>query len=166
MHKSAYELMTKTLLAPVRLQGQTMLDVGSFDVNGSYRDYMEKSGVAYIGVDIAPGKNVDIVSQDPYRYPFPDGTFDIVISGSAMEHVEKIWLWVPELVRLLRPGGFLAITTHWQFKIHQHPVDCWRILPDGMKLLFDETGELERYHIEVNDQGDIGASAWKKGITK
>jgi hypothetical protein len=32
-----------------------------------------------------------------------------VISGSTMEHVARPWRWVPELVRILRPGGLLAI---------------------------------------------------------
>ena len=31
---------------------------------------------------------------------------------------------------------------------HRHPVDCWRILPDGIKFLFDLAGikPIEVYH--------------------
>lgn len=80
-----------------------------------------------------------------------------------MEHVEAIWRWVPELARVLRPGGLLAIVTHWQFPEHRYPVDCWRIMPDGMRYLFDETGCLDDYSIEIASQWDIAASAVKRG---
>lgn len=138
-----------------------LLDVGSLDVNGSYRPMVDRHNWQYTGIDITPGKNVDIVSDEPYRFPLDNGAYDIVISGSVMEHVEAIWLWVPELVRLLRPGGLLAIITHTNYPYHQFPVDCWRIMPDGMRYLFDQTGALERYEIDMFCDTDISALAWK-----
>jgi len=146
-----------------------VLDVGSYDVNGNFRDLITGRGWTYTGMDICPGKNVDIVTTDPYRFPFDTGQFDIVISGSTMEHVQAIWLWVPELVRCLRPGGLLAIHTQTAWIYHPHPVDCWRIMPDGMKYLFDLTGQLERYTIEMYQadaypcvKTDILGAAWKR----
>ncbi len=141
--------------------GANLLDVGSLDVNGTTRPMVDRRGWQYTGVDIVPGKNVDVVSADPYRYPFDDAAFDIVISSCVMEHVEAIWLWVPELVRLLGPGGLLAIITHTSYPYHQFPVDCWRVMPDGMRYLFDQTGTLERYEIEMFCDTDISALAWK-----
>lgn len=139
-----------------------LLDVGSFDVNGSYRKMVEKRGWKYTGLDIAPGKNVDVVTENPYRYPIADGAFDVVISGSTMEHVPAIWRWIPELARVLRPGGLLAIITHIHWELNHFPPDCWRILPDGMEFLFDEAGVLEEYDIRVSNDGlDICATARK-----
>ncbi|NIP96557.1 MAG: class I SAM-dependent methyltransferase, partial [Akkermansiaceae bacterium] len=87
------------------------------------------------------------MSLDPYDYPIREGSFDLVISGSTMEHVAKPWLWVPELVRVVRPGGMLAIVTHWCYEEHGEPalgfLDYWRVMPDGLRLLLEETGELE-----------------------
>jgi SAM-dependent methyltransferase len=144
-------------------QGNTanLLDVGSYDVNGNFRDIVTRRGWQYTGLDIAAGPNVDVVTADPYKFPFPDQTFDIVISGYAMEHVEAIWLWVPELVRVLKPGGLLAIITHHAFFEHRYPVDCWRIMPDGMRFLFDQTERLKQYDIRIVDQYDILGAAWK-----
>lgn len=139
----------------------SVLDVGSMDVNGTFRPLVEKRGWAYTGLDIAPGKNVDIVSDDLYHYPIEDNSYDVVISGSTMEHVGKIWLWVPELARVLKPGGWLCIHTHWKFQLHRHPVDCWRIMPDGMALLFDETDQLEKYEIRIANDMDIIGMARK-----
>jgi len=161
MHVEALQVMAG-LLKRVALRTADVLDVGAYDVNGTYRPLIEGRGWRYTGLDVEIGPNVDIVSPDLYRFPFDDGRFDLVISGSTMEHVQAIWLWVPELARMIRPGGWLAIVTHWQFPVHRYPVDCWRIMPDGMRYLFDLTGVLYDYEIEIASQYDIGALARKR----
>lgn len=150
------------MLARIPWPTALVLDVGACDVNGTFRPLVEGRGWRYTGLDVAAGANVDIVTPDPFGFPLADNSFDIVISGSTMEHVTAIWRWVPELVRVLRPGGFLAIHTHWQFVEHRYPVDCWRIMPDGMRYLFDQTQWLERYNIGIANQMDIIGSAFKR----
>ena len=162
MHNASMQEMTR-ILDGWPGANANLLDVGSLNVNGCYRQMVERRGWRYTGLDIVPGPNVDILAKDPYRYPFDDGAFDIVISGSAMEHVQAFWLWVPELVRLVRPGGLLAIITHIQWTVNHHRPDCWRILPDGMQFLFDQTGQLTGYDIRITNEGrDITASATKR----
>lgn len=161
MNEAAMMLMTLGL-GRVDWPEARVLDVGSLDVNGSYREAIEDRGWEYLGVDIRSGKNVDIVVPE-YDYPFEDGEFDVVISGSTMEHVRAIWRWVPELVRVLRPGGLLVIVTHSAWWVHGYPVDCWRILPDGMAYLFDLTESLRDYMIMMEKETDILGSAFKKG---
>jgi SAM-dependent methyltransferase len=146
-----------------RWQGKAnVLDVGSLDVNGTFRPLVEHRGWQYTGLDLTEGPNVDVVSGDPYRYPFESRAFDVVISGSVMEHVQAIWIWMPELVRLLRKGGLLAIITHTQWKYHPHPFDCWRIMPDGMGYLFDLDGRLRDYDIRMFNEHDIIGAAWRR----
>lgn len=154
MHKEAYQEMSKAL-ATVKGKFLNVLDVGSLDVNGSYRPLVIERGWNYTGLDIRPGRNVDIVANDPFSYPMPDNTYDLVISGSTMEHVTAVWRWVPELVRVLKPGGTLIIITHWQFVEHCYPLDCWRILPDGMRYLFDDTAVLADYDVRILNDTDI-----------
>lgn len=161
MHPEAMQAMTTMLARIANRPDQHVLDVGSLDVNGSYRELIAARGWRYTGLDTRPGRNVDVVAPDPYRYPFDDGVFDVVISGSTMEHVQAIWLWVPELVRLLRPGGYLAIVTHTAMHEHRYPVDCWRVLNDGMTFLFDQTRQLIRYQIWYPCATDIAGSAYK-----
>ena len=139
-----------------------VLDVGSYDVNGTYRPLVEGLGWQYTGLDLQAGPNVDVVASDPDHYPLPDGSFDAVISGSTIEHVARPWRWVPELVRILRPGGLLAIVTHWQFPEHRYPMDYWRFMADGMQLLLDDAGGLEHTVIVYASQWDIAAAAWKR----
>lgn len=159
MHDASLSEMTRIL---DRWQGGAhLLDVGSYDVNGTYRPIVQRHGWAYTGLDLSAGPNVDVVAADPYHFPFADNAFDIVISGSTMEHVQAIWLWVPELVRVLRPGGMLAIITHTRWEYHRYPIDCWRIMKDGMEYLFDLTGKLESYDIRMYNDTDISGVAFK-----
>jgi SAM-dependent methyltransferase len=139
-----------------------VLDVGSYNVNGTFRPLVEQRGWNYTGLDTVAGPNVDVVAQDPFTFPFDGDIFDVVISGSTMEHVTAIWRWVPELVRVLKPGGLLAIHTHWKFPEHRYPVDCWRIMPDGMRYLFDMTRCLRDYDIRIANDMDIIGTAWKR----
>lgn len=161
MHPDSQEFM-RAMLGRIRQDEVTkVLDAGSLDVNGSYRELIEGKGWEYVGLDVRDGKNVDVVSEDPFRFPFEDNAFDVVISGSTMEHVTRPWLWLPELVRVVRVGGLLAIVTHWSFEEHRYPLDCYRYLPDGMRELFDLTGCLNRYDIRIASATDITASAIK-----
>ena len=161
MHEVARMLM-ESALGRVDWPEARVLDVGSLYVNGSYRKTIVDRGWEYIGLDVVAGRNVDVVAPE-FDYPFEDGAFDVVISGSTMEHVTAIWRWVPELVRVLRPGGLLAIVTHMAWGIHPWPLDCWRILPDGMRYLFDLTEALEDYEILTVGEKDIAGSALKGG---
>lgn len=151
------------------LHGQLDLliaDVGSYDVNGTYRHLLDKPdlGWKYLGLDIQAGPNVDIVVpgipigirddrgwRKPYRIdpqlwnkavqfsqvPHP---FDIVISGQCLEHVTKPWVWIKQVDSILRRGGLAWITAPNTWGHHPYPVDCWRVWPDGIKALFDEVG--------------------------
>ena len=42
----------------------TVLDIGSYDINGSYRKLFAQTKVKYIGLDIEKGPNVDLVVKD------------------------------------------------------------------------------------------------------
>lgn len=161
MHTAAMNEMTRIL--DTWPSHANLLDVGSYDVNGTYRPMVERRGWQYTGLDISAGPNVDVVAPDPYHFPFADNAFDVVISGSTMEHVQAIWLWVPELARVLRPGGLLAIITHTNIVYHPYPVDCWRVMIDGMSYLFDLTGCLHNYDIRMYNDNDISGVAYKAG---
>lgn len=164
MHATAYADM-EALLVAAPAWAKTALDVGSYDENGTNRPLTEAYGWQCTGVDIRAGANVDIVVQ-PYHYPFEDNAFDVVLSGQAMEHVEDLRAWIDELVRVLKPGGRLCITTVWKMFYHPYPVDTWRIMPDGFRWLFNQNGHLIDYDIRMTSEdatgGNIVGAATKK----
>jgi len=120
-----------------------ILDVGSLDVNGTYKDIFQKPNWRYSGLDLAEGKNVDIVSRSAYDFDLPDNVFDVVVSGNCLEHVEAPWLWIDEVEKAVKPGGLICIIVPFYVGPHRYPLDCWRILPDGMRYLLKKSGNLE-----------------------
>lgn len=154
MHPESSQLMTEAL-SGLEVESAVVLDVGSLDINGTYRPIVESRGWRYVGLDLQSGRNVDVVTSHPYEYPFDDGAFDVVISGSTMEHVPALWLWMPELHRILKDGGWLAMCTVMVWGEHRHPVDCWRVLPDGMEFLLSWAG-FQRPQIRTSAETILG----------
>lgn len=133
-----------------------ILDVGSLDINGCLREIFNQSPWQYTGLDIQSGPNVDIVLSDPYKFPMEKESFDVVVSVSAMEHVEDIYAWSEELIRILKPNGLICLTAPFSWAFHQYPLDCWRFAPDGMRFLFIKRGGLTEIEIKlVGFQGDV-----------
>lgn len=164
MHDAAYAMMNRTLeryrTGPARHR-PSVLDVGSADYNGTFRPLIEGRSWQYTGLDLEPGQNVDIVSRDPYCYPFLPRSFELVISGNTAHNVARPWLWVKELTRILKPGGLLVLVTVWQHGLNEYPQDYFRFMPDGLRVLFDDTGQLTDYAIESDAEGNIVGSAFK-----
>ena len=131
-----------------------ILDVGSGDVNGTYRKLFFQWN--YTGMDISKGENVDVVMKDQYTFPFKGETFDVVISGQALEHVRMFWITAMEIERVLKPGGLICLIVPGASGVHRYPVDCWRMLPDGMDALCEwmEVTRLESYMKEYKGYAD------------
>jgi len=127
-----------------------VLDVGSYDVNGSYKTLFDDTRFEYKGLDMEQGPNVDIVPATIYKWDeIKDNTYDIVISGQALEHIEFFWLTVKEMVRVTKKDGYICIIAPNGFKEHRYPVDCWRFFTDGMVALA-RYYDLEILHAHTN----------------
>lgn len=137
MHKSSYDEMAANLAkycAGVPA-GSYVADIGSADVNGTYRPLIEPHW-DYTGLDLRPGQNVHKVMVSEYDTGLPDNTADIVICGQVLEHCRNPFKLAAEMVRICVKGGWLLIVAPFSFNEHRFPVDCWRFLPDGMRELF------------------------------
>jgi len=127
-----------------------VLDVGSAVVNSKHPHGTPIAGGTYralcpapwhyIGLDIGPGVNVDLVASELYRWPVKADSVDVVISGQCLEHVPEPWTWMDEVFRVCKPGGLAIIIAPSGGKQHRFPVDCWRILPDGMRHTMERAG--------------------------
>lgn len=138
-----------------------VLDVGSTDVNGTYRPLIEEKGWKYIGLDLQEGPNVDIVTTKPYKFPLVAGDFNIVLTGNVLNNVPHPWKLFPEMVRVLRPGGLLAVVSIWRWGRSSYPIDYYRFLEDGLRILMEETGKLENIRVGQDESGNSWASASK-----
>jgi SAM-dependent methyltransferase len=139
MHQSSLDNMRyfkETYLKDLEKNSLNIFDLGSLDVNGSYREIFENPRWIYKGLDVTAGKNVDIVLKDNYRWKeIKSNSVDILISGQAFEHIEFFWITMLEIARILKPGGLCCIVAPSSGPEHKYPVDCWRFFPDGFSAL-------------------------------
>ncbi len=119
-----------------------VLEVGSRYVNGSVRPLIERfcRPREYVGVDIEPGKYVDVVlpAEKLIDYFGPE-SFDVVISTEVLEHVRDWRLVVNNMKTVLKVDGYMYITTRsYGFPYHAYPYDFWRYeLGDMIKIFGD-----------------------------
>jgi SAM-dependent methyltransferase len=123
------------------IEGSAVLEVGSRDVNGSVRPFVERGGpTSYVGVDIEAGPGVDeICDASGLVDRFGRERFDLVLSTELLEHVRDWRQAVNQMKEVLRPGGTLVITTRSRgFGVHAYPHDYWRYEPDDMSRIFGD----------------------------
>lgn len=133
-----------------------ILDLGSCDVNGSYRPLFNEAGWTYQGLDLENGPNVDIILKDPYRLTeVRSRSADVFISGQAFEHIEYFWITMLEIARVLKTGGLCCIIAPSGGYEHRYPLDCWRFYPDGFAALARFAG-LEKKEIYTLQDKDCG----------
>ncbi len=84
--------------------------------------------------------------------PLPD-TFDLVIAEQVFEHLPWPYRAARNIHQMLKPGGIFLVTTPFLVKIHEHPIDCTRWTPTGMRYFLAECGfSLE--NIEAHSWGN------------
>lgn len=113
-----------------------ILDAGSRDAqNGqypSYRSLCQNPNWEYVGLDIEPGLNVDLVVE-PHNYGIHE-EFDVVISGQMVEHCEWPWTVFEQIAAALKPGG-IHINIMPSSGPYHCPPDRWRYLPESAAAL-------------------------------
>jgi SAM-dependent methyltransferase len=60
--------------------------------------------------EVPPTGMATATSGDATQLPFPDATFDRIIASEVLEHIPNDLAALDELVRVLRPGGRIAVT--------------------------------------------------------
>jgi hypothetical protein len=113
-----------------------IVDIGSADLNGSYRELFARPPWRYVGVDLVAGPNVDVVLSDPYRWrELGSASTDVVVCGQTFEHTEFFWETMLEIARILKPHGLCCIIAPSSGPEHRYPRDCWRIFSDGFSAV-------------------------------
>lgn len=96
-----------------------VLDIGCGDGQVTVK-YKRKIGSSITGVDgvkerlkAAKEKGVDeiVFANLEEKWPFKSNSFDIVISNQVIEHVLDIDLFIEEIYRILKPGGYCVVST-------------------------------------------------------
>lgn len=136
MHPSSMHSMRIFLDKYLRgTPGRRVLEIGSRDINGSYRPLFDGVADEYTGLDIVPGAGVDIVAANERAYTeIEDASYDVVISGQTFEHARDDQAVMREIARILRPGGYCCIIAPSSGPPHAAP-DYRRYQPEELASL-------------------------------
>lgn len=83
--------------------------------------------------------SISLLEADALRLPFPEKTFDIVVSAFVLRNLADINQGLREMRRVLRPGGFLGILDfgmpRWPLIAPLYRFYFLKVLPQAGKLL-------------------------------
>jgi Methylase involved in ubiquinone/menaquinone biosynthesis len=86
-------------------------DVIAFDQNATE---LENVAAMFAAMDkageVPAGATARTVTGDALGMPFPDASFDTVIAAEVLEHIPDDMAAMAEIVRVLKPGGQVAVT--------------------------------------------------------
>lgn len=119
-----------------------VLEIGSRARSGITRRHLIAPQLGYVGLDILPGPNVDLVG-DAHELSAVVGSrrFAAVFALSVFEHLAMPWKVVLELNRVLAAGGLVFIQTPQTWPLHEEPFDFWRFSVHAWRCLFNrQTG--------------------------
>lgn len=136
----------KNNLSKNEIKGKRVLEIGSRNVNGSVRPYVEKNQPKeYIGIDIRKGDGVDIICDvNNIQKQFGTESFDIIIATELLEHIKNWRIAIMNIKNVLKKDGIILITTRSKgLGFHGFPYDYWRFEVNDMKKIFSD------YHIQI-----------------
>lgn len=116
----------------------TVLEIGSRARSALTNRQHIPPHLDYVGLDILPGPNVDVVG-DAHRLAelFAGRRFVAAMSFSVFEHLAMPWKVALELNRVLEPGGLVFSQTHHTWPLHEEPWDFWRFSQTSWQTLFN-----------------------------
>jgi len=114
----------------------TVIDIGSYDVNGTYRELFTEG--KYIGVDIQSGPNVDMFIESNEWDKLKN--VDAVISGQTLEHVTDIPRLMNSIYDVLKPQGLLCIIVPSAGPPHDYPTWVGNFSEERLSKIITESG--------------------------
>jgi SAM-dependent methyltransferase len=129
------------------LEGLRVLEIGCG--RGGFSRYLASEGADLVAADLSPAA-VDMASRrlEPHdsaeavvasieAIPYQRDSFDLVVSLDTIEHVPHPTRAVAELIRVLRPGGRLVLTTNNYLGL----IGLWRAVMRLAGFRFTEFGQ-------------------------
>jgi len=138
MHTNSRLLFERYAL-PLFQRGMKVLEIGPDSFPSTYQRLVEDPSIEWHTLDIHDSPYLTYPNSSEYCFPIPDRFYDVVLSAQVIEHVRRPWEWMPELARITREGGLVITINPVSWPYHEAPVDCWRIYPDGMKALYEDS---------------------------
>jgi len=123
------------------IENKNVIEIGSYNVNGSIRGYVESlKPQKYIGTDMREGPCVDVCcNASDLIDKFGKETFDVVISMETLEHIELWQLAISNFKNICKTNGIILLTTVSKgYGKHDYPSDYWRYEISDLEHIFSD----------------------------
>lgn len=180
--------MVRRAVAARHSGGGTLVDVGCG--SGGLWPFVRDRFARYVGVDVvrydgfpAEGE-FHALDLDRGDAPLPDGAADVAAGVETIEHLENPRAFMRMLTRLVRPGGWVVVTTpnqhsvlskgtfllrgeHVHFQDASYPAHITALLEVDLRRMAAECG-LTDISIEYSGAGRIPATArhWPGALSR
>ena len=101
--------------------------------------------------DISPGPLVDRV-LDARRFPYEDGSLDLVLCSHVLEHIQEDVHVARELARVLAPGGEALVQIPVDVGLTATYEDPAIVTPEGRLAAFGQPDHVRVYGADVVDR--------------
>lgn len=120
-------------------KNKKILDIGA--EASPYRKLFKKSEYFSHDVKKNRAKTIDYVGDLDQRVPsIKSKSFDYILCTQVLEHLKRPHIAFKEFSRMLKPKGYLFLTTHMVFDEHMVPKDYFRFTKHGLRSLGEEAG--------------------------
>ena len=94
------------------IKGKDILDIGSVGQTSAYNlwDILEKHAGKLAGIDTEPCNKQNVIYGNMENYDF-NKRFDVIVAGDVIEHVNNQGLFLQNIKRHLKRGGYFILTT-------------------------------------------------------
>ena len=146
MHQSVMTWLAECGAQFGDMRAWRVLEVGSYNENGSPREIFEHVADDYVGIDMRQGRDVDLVMDaTELARIFQQGFYDLVICTEMLEHDQRPWRSVPAMAGVMKTGGHLLMTArgfddYGGYPHHPCPGDFWRFNANSFNVLFRDAG--------------------------
>ncbi|HMD70696.1 MAG TPA: methyltransferase domain-containing protein [Bryobacteraceae bacterium] len=125
-----------------------VLDIAPHDQAGARPHFPPEVVVETLDIDPAAGATYtgDLCGFSPQ---VPSARYDMIVCTEVLEHTLQPFDAVREIRRMLKPGGILALSTPFNFRIHGPLPDCWRFTVHGIKALLRDFEAVEIQELQT-----------------
>ncbi len=95
-----------------------------------------------VNLEIGPFENVDVIGDGSFL-PFPSNYFDAIVCQAVLEHVKNPSAVIAEMLRILKPGGFIYAEIPFLQGYHADPNDYRRYTLAGIETIFSAFRKIE-----------------------
>src|SRR6185437_14227494 len=135
----------------------TTLDVGCG--HKPYEKTFFSGAKKYTGMDYLTDRSKPDVVGSATDIPLDDASFDTVVCTEVLEHVPDPLKALREMYRVLKPGGYLILSTPMYWPRHEVPYDYFRYPYDGLLHLVKTSGfELTQLYNRGRSYAFIGVA--------